>query len=100
MNRAIDHVFIIAAVVVATSAIAGENHIRKWNADSLPSAVTAATIAWSLRVLPMGFACKDIQLHIRNAHLRTMEALLIILSASQLLYLATIHTAATNRRSL
>ncbi|XP_044461243.1 membrane protein PM19L [Mangifera indica] len=90
---------LIAGVVGAASAIAGINHIRNWNADSLPSALIAAAIAWSLTLLAMGFACKEIELHIRNARLRTMEAFLIILSATQLLYLAAIHSAATNRRS-
>lgn len=46
---------LIAGVVGAASAIAGINHIRNWNADSLPSALTAAAIAWSLTLLAMGY---------------------------------------------
>ncbi|KAH7545100.1 hypothetical protein FEM48_Zijuj01G0057400 [Ziziphus jujuba var. spinosa] len=85
---------LIAGVFGAASTIAGINHIRTWTADSLPSAATAAAIAWTLTLLAMGFACKEIELEIRNARLRTMEAFLIILSATQLLYVAAIHGAA------
>ncbi|GMY37835.1 membrane protein PM19L-like [Fagus crenata] len=89
----------IAGVVGVASAIVGLNHLRAWHSDSLPSAAAAAAIAWTLTVLAMGFACKEIELRIRNAKLRTLEAFLIILSATQLLYLAAIHTAATRRQT-
>ncbi|KAE9604576.1 hypothetical protein Lal_00011026 [Lupinus albus] len=89
---------LIAGVVGAGSAIAGLNHIRSWTSESLPSAVSVAAIAWSLTLLAMGFACKEIELNIRNARLRTMEAFLIILSATQLFYIAAIHGAAAYRR--
>ncbi|XP_041027563.1 membrane protein PM19L-like [Juglans microcarpa x Juglans regia] len=85
---------LLAGVVGAASALSGLNHLRTWNAQSLPSAATAALIAWTLTVLAMGFACKEIELRIRNARLRTMESFLIILSATQLLYIAAIHGAA------
>ncbi|CAK9139307.1 unnamed protein product [Ilex paraguariensis] len=90
---------LLAGVVGVASAISGANHIRSWNVDSLPSAASAATIAWTLTLLAMGFACKEIELHIRNARLRTMEAFLIILSATQLLYIAAIHSAPLTRKS-
>ncbi|KAK6932268.1 AWPM-19-like [Dillenia turbinata] len=89
---------LIAGVVGAASVISGFNHIRMWTLDSLPAAASAASIAWSLTLLAMGFACKEIQLHIRNAKLRTMEAFIIILAATQLLYIAVIH-GATSRRT-
>ncbi|KAF5736291.1 hypothetical protein HS088_TW14G00431 [Tripterygium wilfordii] len=89
---------LIAGVVGVASVISGLNHIRSWSADSLPSAATAATIAWTLTALAMGFAWKEIDLKLRNARLRTMEAFLIILTVTQLLYLAAIHSAATIRR--
>ncbi|KAF5472432.1 hypothetical protein F2P56_009152 [Juglans regia] len=85
---------LLAGVVGAASALSGLNHLRTWNDRSLPSAATAALIAWTLTVLAMGFACKEIELRIRNARLRTMESFLIILSATQLLYIAAIHGAA------
>ncbi|KAM5587791.1 membrane protein PM19L-like [Rosa sericea] len=82
---------LIAGVVGVASAISGLNHLRSWTSDSLPSAATAATIAWTLTLLAMGFAWKEIELGIRNSRLRTMEAFLIILSATQLLYIAAIY---------
>ncbi|KAF3450531.1 hypothetical protein FNV43_RR06616 [Rhamnella rubrinervis] len=60
---------LIAGVVGAASAISGINHLRSWTAESLPSAAAAATIAWTLTLLAMGFACKEIELEIRNARL-------------------------------
>ena len=45
---------LIAGVVGAASAISGVNHIRSWTTESLPSAATAATIAWTLTLLAMG----------------------------------------------
>lgn len=44
----------IAGVVGVAAVISGVNHIRLWTADSLPSAASAAAIAWSLTVLAMG----------------------------------------------
>ncbi|KAJ6949621.1 hypothetical protein NC651_003568 [Populus alba x Populus x berolinensis] len=89
---------LIAGVVGVASAIVGLNHIRTWTGDSLPSAASAAAVSWTLTLLATGFACKEIDLSIRNARLRTMEAFLIILSATQLLYIAAIHGASSFRR--
>ncbi|KAI7999946.1 Membrane protein PM19L [Camellia lanceoleosa] len=83
---------LIASVVGVASVIAGFNHIRFWHTSSLPSAASAATIAWSLTLLAMGFACKEIYLQIRNSQLRTLEAFIIILSVTQLLYIGAIHS--------
>ncbi|XP_047318673.1 membrane protein PM19L-like [Impatiens glandulifera] len=82
---------LIAGVVGVASVLSGFNHIRFWSNDTLPAAASVATLAWTLTLLAMGFACKEIELQIRNARLRTMEAFLIILSATQLLYIVVIH---------
>ncbi|KAB2029370.1 hypothetical protein E1A91_D05G163600v1 [Gossypium mustelinum] len=84
----------LAGVVGVASAIAGINHIRSWHASSLPSAASVAGVAWTLTLLAMGFACKQIDLEIRNARLRTMEAFIIILTVTQLFYIAAIHGGA------
>ncbi|KAH6826197.1 AWPM-19-like family protein [Perilla frutescens var. hirtella] len=89
----------IAGVVGVAAAISGLNHLRYWDVDSLSAAATAATISWTLTCLAMGFGCKEIDLHVRNARLRTMEAFMIILSATQLLYIAAIHGAVSLRRN-
>ncbi|KAJ0451376.1 hypothetical protein HanPI659440_Chr15g0596361 [Helianthus annuus] len=106
MNRAIDHGFIIgpgfnkpthfspiqfpmgneatgffvtftliAGVVGIASLLAGLDHYRSWDATSRPAAVSSALIAWALTVLAMG----------------TMEAFTIILSATQLVYVAALY---------
>ncbi|KAL3741576.1 hypothetical protein ACJRO7_017097 [Eucalyptus globulus] len=82
---------LIAGVVGVASVIAGVNHVRSWSSYSLPSAASTAAIAWTLTLLAMGFASKEIQLRIRNSRLRTMEAFMIILSVTQLMYIAAIH---------
>nr|CAD1823454.1 unnamed protein product [Ananas comosus var. bracteatus] len=89
---------VLAGVVGAASAIAGSHHIQSWNYESLPAAVSSAFIAWALTLLAMGLACKEIDLHGRNAKLRTMEAFTIILSGTQLLYILVIHGGATPTR--
>ncbi|TYI77791.1 hypothetical protein E1A91_D06G166700v1 [Gossypium mustelinum] len=83
----------LAGVVGVASAIAGINHIRSWNASSLSSAASIAGVAWTFTLLAI-FACKEIELEIRNARLRTMEAFLIILTVTQLVYIAAIHGGA------
>lgn len=88
---------LIAGVVGAASAIVGLNHVRSWHLDSMPAAVSAATIAWSLTLLAMGFAWKEISLGFRNVKLRTMEAFIIILSATQLMYIISIHGSTARR---
>ncbi|EPS60342.1 hypothetical protein M569_14462, partial [Genlisea aurea] len=88
---------LIAAAIGVASAVAGVNHLRHWEDYSLAPAASAATFAWTLTLLALGFACKEIDLRIRNARLRTMEAFIIILSATQLLYIAAIHGASSRR---
>lgn len=60
---------LIAAVIGVASCIVGFTHIQSWSPESMPAAGTAAAIAWSLTLLAMGFACKEIELGHRNARL-------------------------------
>ncbi|MFS8015970.1 hypothetical protein Hanom_Chr15g01362951 [Helianthus anomalus] len=82
---------LIAGVVGIASLLAGLDHYRSWDATSRPAAVSSALIAWALTVLAMGFAWKEIELEGRNVRLRTMEAFTIILSATQLVYVAALY---------
>ncbi|XP_022994911.1 uncharacterized protein LOC111490495 [Cucurbita maxima] len=88
---------LLAAVFGAASAISGLNHIRSWSAESFGAASSAAVFAWTLTLLAMGFAWKEIQLDLRNSRLVTMEAFFMILSATQLVYIMAIHGAVTTR---
>ncbi|KAL1560403.1 membrane protein PM19L-like [Salvia divinorum] len=89
---------LIAGVVGVASAISGLHHIRYWGMESLPAAAAGGTIAWSLTLLAMGFAWKQIDLSTRNSRLITMEAFIIILSATQLFYIAAIHEGTAEAR--
>ncbi|KAL8236066.1 hypothetical protein R6Q59_017147 [Mikania micrantha] len=82
---------LIAGVVGIASVLAGFDHYRSWDSSSRPAAVSSALIAWALTVLAMGFAWKEIELEGRNVRLRTMEAFTIILSATQLIYVAALN---------
>ncbi|GLJ07084.1 hypothetical protein SUGI_0057560 [Cryptomeria japonica] len=78
---------LIAGVVGAASCLSGLHHLRTWTGDSL---VSAALTAWGLTLLAMGLACKEIDLHGRNSRLKTVESFVIILSVTQLLYVAAL----------
>ncbi|KAK1420375.1 hypothetical protein QVD17_21916 [Tagetes erecta] len=82
---------LIAGVVGIASIIAGFDHYRSWDSTSRPAAVSSALIAWALTVLAMGFAWKEIEIEGRNVRLRTMEAFTIILSVTQLVYVAALN---------
>ncbi|KAI7754843.1 hypothetical protein M8C21_020846 [Ambrosia artemisiifolia] len=82
---------LIAGVVGVASTISGFDFIRTWNMDNRSGAVSSAVIAWTLTVLAMGFAWKEINLEGRNATLRTMEAFSIILSVTQFLYTVVLY---------
>ncbi|GAB2221456.1 hypothetical protein Drorol1_Dr00012635 [Drosera rotundifolia] len=83
---------ILAAVLGVVSKLAGANHIRAWSNDSLASAASAAFVAWAVTALAMGLACKEINIggH-RGWRLRVVEAFIIILAFTQLLYLLLLH---------
>ncbi|VFQ88462.1 unnamed protein product [Cuscuta campestris] len=81
----------IAGVVGVASGITEISLIRRGkNPESAAAASTAASIAFTLTALAMGFAWKEIQLNVRNAKLKTMEAFTIILTVTQLIYIVTL----------
>jgi hypothetical protein len=86
-------VALIASVVGLASVLTGTHHLRVWRNDSLAAASSASLIAWMLTLLAMGLACKEI--HVGGAYrlkrLKTLEALMIILSFFELLYLLSLH---------
>ncbi|KAL4192876.1 hypothetical protein AMTRI_Chr06g174180 [Amborella trichopoda] len=90
---------VLAGVVGAASAVAGTRHIMAWKGETISSALVPAVTAWALTLISMGLACKEINLTPRNANLRTMEAFTIILSVTQVIYIAVIHTAVGRPRT-
>ncbi|KAF3457531.1 hypothetical protein FNV43_RR02189 [Rhamnella rubrinervis] len=83
---------ILAGVVGAVSKLAGGSHIRVWRNDSLAAAGSTSLVAWAVTALAFGFACKEINVggH-RGWRLRVLEAFIIILTFTQLLYVLLIH---------
>lgn len=88
---------LIAGVVGAASCISGMHHLRLWSEHSLAATASTAMTAWALTLLAMGLACKEIHLHGRNSRLKTVEAFLIILSATQFFYILLIHSGIVGR---
>ncbi|KAL4284765.1 hypothetical protein GQ457_16G030210 [Hibiscus cannabinus] len=83
---------ILAAVVGIVSKFAGAQHVRSWRSDSLAAAGSSALIAWALTALAFGFACKHINIGgWRGWRLKMVEAFIIILAFTQLLYVLLIH---------
>ncbi|KAL0884456.1 hypothetical protein Bca101_008437 [Brassica carinata] len=83
---------ILAAVIGIASKLAGGNHIRFWRNDSLAAAGSASIVAWAVTALAMGLACKQINIGgWRGWRLRMIEAFIIILTFTQLLYVLLIH---------
>ncbi|KAJ3678541.1 hypothetical protein LUZ60_002344 [Juncus effusus] len=83
---------ILAGVVGAVSKLAGIHHIRAWRNDSLSSNASASLIAWAITALAFGIACKEIHLTSgRGWRLRVLEAFIIILTFTQLIYVLLLH---------
>ncbi|XP_074556054.1 membrane protein PM19L [Curcuma longa] len=83
---------ILAGVVGAASKLAGANHIRSWRNDSLAAAAASSLIAWAITALAFGLACKEIAVGgYRGWRLRALEAFIIILAFTQLLYVLLLH---------
>ncbi|GLT76600.1 hypothetical protein SLA2020_482520 [Shorea laevis] len=89
----------LAAVVGIVSKFAGGNHIRAWRNDSLAAAGASSLIAWALTALAFGFACKQINIGgWRGWRLRVLEAFIIILSLTELLYVLLLHAGIFSSR--
>lgn len=83
---------ILACVVGMVSKFVGGAHIRAWRGDSLAAAGSASLVAWAITALAFGFACKEINVGgYRGWRLRAVEAFIIILTFTQLLYVLLLH---------
>nr|GEU59285.1 AWPM-19-like family protein [Tanacetum cinerariifolium] len=77
-------------VVGFTTSATGINNVAQWKASSLYAASASALITWSLTLLAMGFACKEIDIGWSGSTLRALEVILIIVSGTQFLSMVTI----------
>ncbi|KAK8934677.1 hypothetical protein KSP39_PZI014542 [Platanthera zijinensis] len=89
---------ILAGVVGVASLLAGAHHVHASRNESLGSAASSAVIAWAITALAFGLACKEIDLGgERGWRLKTLEAFVIILTFTQLLYVWAIHVGLAGR---
>ncbi|KAL6970638.1 Membrane protein pm19l [Sarracenia purpurea var. burkii] len=90
---------ILASVLGIASKLAGGQHLRIWRNDSLAAAGSSSLVAWAVTALAFGLACKEISIggH-RGWRLRVLEAFIIILTFTQLLYLLLIHAGMFSSR--
>ncbi|GER48343.1 AWPM-19-like family protein [Striga asiatica] len=90
---------ILAAVLGIVSKIAGGNHLRAWRNDSLAAAGSSSIVAWAVTALAFGLACKEINIGgWRGWRLRVLEAFVIILGFTQLLYVLLLHAGFLSSR--
>ncbi|XP_047093621.1 membrane protein PM19L-like [Lolium rigidum] len=83
---------ILAGVVGAASKLAGVHHVRAWHGGSLANTAASALVAWAITALAFGLACKEIHIGgYRGWRLRVLEAFVIILMFTQLLYVMMLH---------
>ncbi|XP_059446993.1 membrane protein PM19L [Corylus avellana] len=83
---------LLAGVIGVVSKFLGGNHIRAWRNDSLASAASTAVVAWAVTALAFGLACKEIDIGgYRGWRLKVLEAFIIILTFTQLLYVLLLH---------
>ncbi|KAH7295420.1 hypothetical protein KP509_27G046300 [Ceratopteris richardii] len=92
---------LIAAVVGLASIFGGFYLVKDWTEQTnVVSNMCSALIAWFLLLLAFGLACKEIQIGGTGTTLKFMEAFVIILVATQGLYVALLHGHSITRISV
>ncbi|XP_034686128.1 membrane protein PM19L [Vitis riparia] len=87
---------LIAGVVGMVSSIISIINVIQWNPSNLHAAAASSLITWLLTLLAMGLACKEINIGWADSTLRALEALTIIVSATQLLCMGMIQGGVEN----
>ncbi|XP_071721760.1 membrane protein PM19L-like [Rutidosis leptorrhynchoides] len=82
---------LLAGVVGFTTSAIGIGNVSRWNAPNLYAASASSLITWSLTLLAMGFACKEIDIGWSGSTMRALEIILIIVSGTQLFSMIAIH---------
>ncbi|KAL3506258.1 hypothetical protein ACH5RR_031640 [Cinchona calisaya] len=90
---------ILASVLGIASKLAGGNHLRAWRSDSLAAAGSSSLVAWAVTALAFGLACKEINVGgWRGWRLKVLEAFIIVLGFTQLLYVMLVHAGMFSSR--
>ncbi|XP_074345678.1 membrane protein PM19L-like [Apium graveolens] len=82
---------LIAGLVGLVTSLLGMNNVMQWDTPNLHTAAASSLATWTLTLLAMGLACKEIDIGWVDSNLRALETLLIILSGTQLFATAAIH---------
>lgn len=82
---------LIAGVVGFLTSLIGINQVVQWNPSNLHAAAASSLATWTLTLLAMGLACKEISIGWADSNLRALETILIVLSGSQLVCMGAIH---------
>ncbi|KAK3010647.1 hypothetical protein RJ639_011812 [Escallonia herrerae] len=82
---------LIAGVVGFTTSITGITNVIQWDVPNLHAAAASSLATWSLTLLAMGLACKEINIGWTDSNLRTLETILIVVSVTQLVCMGAIH---------
>ncbi|KAG2619445.1 membrane protein PM19L-like [Panicum virgatum] len=85
---------LVAGVVGISTSLTGLHDVAQGLPANMMSAAAAALVTWTLTLLAMGLACKEINVSWRPASLRTLEAFTIILAGTQLLCAGSLHAGA------
>ncbi|MCL7050039.1 hypothetical protein MKW94_002243 [Papaver nudicaule] len=91
---------LVAGLVGMATSVSGINNILQWTRPNLHSAATFSIISWSLTLLAMGLACKEINIgDDRGSNLRALETFTIILSGTQLFCAGALHAGINSART-
>ncbi|BBG93269.1 AWPM-19-like family protein [Prunus dulcis] len=82
---------LLAGVVGFATSLTGLHNVVQWDSPNLHTAAASSLGTFSLTLLAMGLACKEIQLGWTDSNLRTLETIAIIVSATQLFSTCAIH---------
>ncbi|XP_010024446.1 membrane protein PM19L [Eucalyptus grandis] len=82
---------LIAGIVGMTTSATGYLNITEGGILNLHAAAASSLITLLLTFLAMGLACKEIEIGWTGANLRTLEVLLIFVSATQLFCTSALH---------
>jgi hypothetical protein len=82
---------IIAGMVAIASYLSALHHLRVWSAESGAATSAAAWIAWLLLIIAFCLAWKEIHIGHVGSKLKVLEAFVIILTFTHLLYTLVLH---------
>ncbi|KAF5752318.1 hypothetical protein HS088_TW01G00226 [Tripterygium wilfordii] len=82
---------LLAGVVGMGTSLIGLQHVKQWDISGIYAVAASSMMSWSLTLLAMGFACKEINLGYRDSNLRTLEVVTIIAGATHMIGTGAIH---------